>query len=293
MLDVESSHHWREEERETGLLSKRESRKEGDRENEYRKNDRWSDNISMRETTDSRSSDRWHDVTSRNLGHESWRDSKWSSSWGPADKEKDAQTDKKLDTDKEDAHNEKKSFSGRNCLASEPELRDKWRPRHHQEVISSGSSMYHAAPGFGLERGHWDGTNVGFTPGRGRSNAIRTLAVSRSPSTGPIGADVLGKSGFSAGTFHYPRGKLLDIYRKHDISSSFDTTPDGFEEVPPITQSSSIEPLAFVAPEMDEDVGQASISHVGIFVVCLFFKLFSSVVFINSFFLHQLGDFGK
>ncbi|XP_008778184.2 uncharacterized protein LOC103698013 isoform X1 [Phoenix dactylifera] len=253
VLDVENSRHWHEEEREAGPLSRRERRKEGDRENEYRKNGRRSDNVSMREITDSRSSDRWHDVSSHNLRHESRRDSKWSSRWGPEDKEKDAWTDKKLDVDKEDAPKEKQSFAASNRLASEPEFCDKWRSRHRQEVISSRSSVYRAAPGFGLERGRGDGTNVGFALGRGRSNAIGNLAVSRPPSTSLIGAAVLGKCGLSAEEFRYPRGKLLDIYRKHKIISSFDITPDGFEEVPPIVHSSSIEPLAFVSPDMDEE----------------------------------------
>ncbi|XP_058103055.1 protein ESSENTIAL FOR POTEXVIRUS ACCUMULATION 1-like isoform X3 [Magnolia sinica] len=259
--ETEGSRRWREEERETGLLGRRDRRKEGDRENEYRKSDRRADIASNKETTETRSlpsSDRWNDVTSRTSGNETRRDSKWSSRWGPEDKEKDSRTEKRIDVEKEDAQNEKQSSVTNNRAAPEngTDSRDKWRPRHRQEVHSGGSTVYRAAPGFGLERGRVEGTSVGFAPGRGRSN----LAGSRLSSAGPIGAvpgsksePGHGKSGPSADAFCYPRGKLLDIYRKHKLLPSFDTVPDWLEEVSPITQSSSIEPLAFVAPDAEEE----------------------------------------
>ncbi|KAG0446889.1 hypothetical protein HPP92_028595 [Vanilla planifolia] len=87
--DIETSRRWRDEERETGLLGRRERRKEGDREIEYRKNDHRSDNVLLRDSSESRilsSSDRWHEVTGRNTGYDNRRDSKWSSRWGPEEK---------------------------------------------------------------------------------------------------------------------------------------------------------------------------------------------------------------
>lgn len=261
--DVESTRRWREEERETSLLGRRERRKEGDRDIEYRKNDRRSDNTS-RETSDSRTlptSERWLDVPGRNAAHEGRRDSKWSSRWGPEDKQKDSRTEKKIDGEKEDSHTEKQSFVGNLRPLSESDSRDKWRPRHRQEVPSGGSAVYRAAPGFGLERGRVEGSSVGFAPGRGRSNSISGLPF-KSSSSGPIGAapaskteNVLGKSGLSVETFRYPRGKLLDIYRKHKALPSSDTPPVGLEEVPSITQSGAVTPLAFVAPDANEEVG--------------------------------------
>ncbi|XP_010250627.1 PREDICTED: uncharacterized protein LOC104592822 isoform X2 [Nelumbo nucifera] len=235
--DVESSRRWREEERETGILGRRDRRKE----------DRRVDNVTTRETGDGRvlpSSDRWHDVNSRNPGHEARRDSKWSSRWGPEDKDKESRTEKRMDGEKEDALSDKQSSGGGNRAVSERESdsRDKWRPRHRLEVHSSGSTAYRAAPGFALERGRTEST--GFTPGRGRATIIGIASITRPSPAGPIGAPV--------GTFCYPRGKLLDIYRKQKLSPSFDTLPDGLEQVPPITQISSIEPLAFVAPDPEE-----------------------------------------
>ncbi|KAK1258176.1 hypothetical protein QJS04_geneDACA024513 [Acorus gramineus] len=248
--EIESGRRWREEERETGVLGRRDRRKEGDRESEHRKGDRRVDN---RETGDSRvlpSADRWHDVSNRNSVHDSRRDSKWSSRWGPDDKEKDLRSEKRMDVEKEEAHNEKQTFASSNRPAPERESdsRDKWRPRHRQEVHSGGSTVYRAAPGFGLERGRGEGSNVGFAPGRGRSSSSGTSYVSRPSSAGPIGAAPADKN-----SFRYPRGKLLDIYRRSRIVPSFETIPVGFEELPPVTQLNSVEPLAFVIPDTEEE----------------------------------------
>ncbi|PIM97949.1 hypothetical protein CDL12_29573 [Handroanthus impetiginosus] len=120
-----------------------------------------------------------------------------------------------------------------------------------------GSGSYRAAPGFGLERGRVEGSYVGFTVGRGRSSS----SIVRPPSVGPIGTsqhdksgNVPGKPSLSVETFVYPRGKLLDIYRKQKLHSSLAHMPDSLEEVPPITQSDALEPLAFVAPDAEQEV---------------------------------------
>lgn len=244
VADNESSRRWREEERETSLLGGRRDR---------RKADRRVDNVPARDSIDSRaltSSDRWHDGTTR-------RDSKWSSRWGPEDKEKESRTEKRLDAEKEkeDAHSDGQSFVSSNRSASERDAdsRDKWRPRHRMELHSGGSTSYRAAPGFGLERGRVESTNLGFTIGRGKSNVI-----GRCSSAGPIGAfhseSVPGKPTLSADTFCYPRAKLLDIYRRQKIDPSVASVPNGMEELSPITQVESVEPLAFVTPNPEEEV---------------------------------------
>jgi PERQ amino acid-rich with GYF domain-containing protein len=124
------------------------------------------------------------------------------------------------------------------------------------EVHSGGSNAYRAAPGFGLERGRVEGSNLGFTLGRGRPNV-----VGRGLSTGPIGAahsdkseSVPGRPSRSVDSFCYPRGKLLDIYRRQKLGPSATTMPDEMEELPPISQVGFIEPLAFVAPDAEEKV---------------------------------------
>ncbi|KAM7487100.1 hypothetical protein LguiB_024584 [Lonicera macranthoides] len=245
--ETDSGRRWREEERETGLLGRR----------DRRKTDRRVDNVLGREITDNKTlpaSDRWHDVSNRSSGHESRRDSKWSSRWGPEDKEKEARAEnKRTDAEKEDAHNENQSFvvgSSRAVSERDSDSRDKWRPRHRMELSSSGPGSYRAAPGFGLERGRVEGSNMGFTVGRGRSSL-------RPSSAGPIGAShngVPGKPLLSAETFCYPRGKLLDIYRRQKIDTSFADKPDKLDDIPPITQVTAIEPLAFIAPSGEEEV---------------------------------------
>ncbi|KAL5717385.1 hypothetical protein ACHQM5_010395 [Ranunculus cassubicifolius] len=254
--ESESNRRWREEERETSLLGRRERRKD----------DRRVDSGSSREAADGRalaSTDRWNDANNRTAGHETRRDNKWSSRWGPEDKEKESRIEKRTDVDKEDVHNEKHSSAGnvRVNPERENESRDKWRPRHRLEVASGGSSVYRAAPGFGLERGRVESTIVAFAPGRGRANISGNASLNRPSSSGPIGAVPADKSNYhrKSETFCYPRGKLLDMYRKR--LPTFEAKPDGMEDVSPITQSELIEPLAFVSPDAEEEDVLTSISE--------------------------------
>ncbi|KAK8710318.1 hypothetical protein V6N13_145648 [Hibiscus sabdariffa] len=244
--DLEISRRWREEERETSLLGRRDRRKD----------DRRADISSTRDVPENRtlaSSERWHDVSSRNSSHESRRDNKWSSRWGPEDKEKDSRTEKRTDTDKEDAPTEKQALLGGGRLASEREndARDKWRPRHRLEIHAGGSASYHSAPGFGSERGRVEGSNVGFA-GRGRSSANGSLQIGRPKSASVIGSLPLDKiRTFNA--YCYPRGKLLDIYRRQKTAPNFDILHDEMDHLLPIMQKETVEPLAFVAPDAEEE----------------------------------------
>jgi PERQ amino acid-rich with GYF domain-containing protein len=252
VFDAGNGLRWLEEERETSLLGRRDRKKEVDRDGENRKNDRRSDNVPARDNIDSRAppaSERWTDA-SRNLGNEGRRDGKWSSRWGPDDKEKDSRFDKKTDTEKDETHAEKQTFTGR--LLSESDSRDKWRPRHRQESHSVGTATYRAAPGFGSEKGRVKDSNVGFAPGRGRGNPDSAPSNQLS-SAGPIGAPpVHGNCTKTA--FRYPRGNLLDIYRLKNMMSSFDDAHHKLEEIPSITLSTSAKPLAFVPPSTLEEV---------------------------------------
>ncbi|KAL5220636.1 hypothetical protein ABZP36_025349 [Zizania latifolia] len=255
VFDADNSLRWLEEERETSLPGRRERKKEVDREMESRKNDRRSDNVSARDCTDSRapSSERWNDGSTRSSGNEGRRDGKWSSRWGPDDKEKDSRSDKKNDTEKDETHAEKQTFTGR--LLPETDSRDKWRPRHRQESHTGGTATYRAAPGFGFEKGRVKESNVGFSAGRGRASSNSIPSLTRPSSAGPIGAPAAhGKCAATSITFRYPRGKLLDIYRQQKMMPSFDDAHCILEEVPSITLCTPVKPLAFVAPDTDEEV---------------------------------------
>lgn len=247
--DVDISRRWREEERETSLLGRRDRRKE-DRRSE------------ITSTPDNRtpSSDRWHD--SRGSGHDSRRENKWSSRWGPEDKEKDSRSDKRNDLEKEDACVEKQSSGVTNRAGSErdTESRNKWRPRHRMEAQAGAVAPYRAAPGFGLEKGRTEASNVGFAPGRGRANISGNLQIGR-PIIGSAGSTlmdknkvILGSPSFNSDLYSYPRGKLLDIYRKQKVDLAADIMPAGMEHTPKVTQLGSVEPLAFVSPASEEVV---------------------------------------
>ncbi|OMO99392.1 hypothetical protein COLO4_13296 [Corchorus olitorius] len=245
--DLDSSRRWREEERETSLLGRRDRRKE----------DRRADNPSTREVPENRtlsSSERWHDVSSRGSGNESRRDNKWSSRWGPDDKEKESRTEKRADAEKEDAPSDKQAFVSGSRIASEREndSRDKWRPRHRLEVHAGASAPYRSAPGFGSERGRVDGSNVRFAAGRGRSNPSGNLQNGRPGSASVIGSLPLDRHKTS-NAYCYPRGKLLDIYRRQKCDPIFDTLPDEMDHLSPITQKETVEPLAFVPPNAEEE----------------------------------------
>ncbi|XP_051122637.1 protein ESSENTIAL FOR POTEXVIRUS ACCUMULATION 1-like isoform X2 [Andrographis paniculata] len=249
--EPDSGRRWREEERETGLLGRR----------DRRKMERRSDNVPGKEATDNRSmsvTDKWNELSSRNSGNEARRDGKWSLRWGPDEKEKDVRVEKKMSVGKEESQGENQSAVSnvRSVAERDSESRDKWRPRHRMETNPGGPGSHRVAPGFGLERGRVEGQPVGFTVGRGRSN----VSIIRPSSSGPAGAaqsdksgNVPGKTILSVDTFVYPRGKLLDIYRKQKLELSLAHLADNFEEVPPITQPDFSEPLAFVTPDVVEE----------------------------------------
>ncbi|XP_039042622.1 protein ESSENTIAL FOR POTEXVIRUS ACCUMULATION 1-like [Hibiscus syriacus] len=213
--------HWREEERETGLLGRRDRRKE----------DRRPD-ISGAQ-----------DISSRGSGIESRRENKWSSRWGLEEKEKDSQNDKRTDSKMEDAPTEKQALAIGGRLASEREIdsRDKWRPRHRLEVHAGGSTSFRSAPGFSLGRGRVEKSNVGFTVGRGKPLSVSV-----------IGARV-GDKNKTINAYCYPRGKLLDIYRMQKTSLNFDVLPDETDHSSTITHKEIVEPLAFVPPDAEEE----------------------------------------
>jgi len=139
------------------------------------------------------------------------------------------------------------------------ESRDKWRPRHRIESNSGAPSPYRAAPGFGLDKGKADGSgsHMGFTVGRGRSSGAPIMK----PPLGSTGAilqvnkneSIPGKPCLLGGAFRYPRAKLLDIYRFQKLDSSF-IKPETMEDVCSLTLAEHVEPLAFVAPDPEEEV---------------------------------------
>ncbi|EPS73607.1 hypothetical protein M569_01148, partial [Genlisea aurea] len=249
--EVDGGRRWREEERETGLLGRRDRRKMDSR----------SDNNPTRETNEKAlsASDRWHDGSNRSLVHETRRDTKWSIRWGPDDKEKGSRLEKRTDLEKENSQGEMQSSVPNNRSVPERDIdsRDKWRPRHRLEGNTGAPGSHRAAPGFGAEKGRAEGLNLGFSVGRGKTN----VSLLRTPAVGPVGSvhydttgNVPGKPTLSVKNLVYPRGKLLDIYRKQKLDLLLAHMPDNMDEVTPITQIDAVEPLAFVIPDAEQAV---------------------------------------
>ncbi|XP_013625420.1 PREDICTED: uncharacterized protein LOC106331581 [Brassica oleracea var. oleracea] len=177
------------------------------------------------------------------------RDNKWSSRWGPDDKEKekDAKVGYNNKDNKEEVQIETQSVLGSSLRESD--TRDKWRPRHRMEQLQSGGpTSYRAAPGFGLDKGRSEGRsegpNIGFTVGRGRARGTWSAFFG-------AGGFLRNESvpGKPAPTCRYVRGKLLDLYRNQKP----DKIPIDMEEVDSVTQVALIEPLAFITPDVEEE----------------------------------------
>ncbi|KAG2318861.1 hypothetical protein Bca4012_054936 [Brassica carinata] len=166
------------------------------------------------------------------------RDNKWSSRWGPDDKEKETNN-----KDKEEVQSETQSVLG---SLRDSETRDKWRPRHRMEQVQSGGpASYRAAPGFGLDKGRSEGPNTGFAVGRGRARGLWSTFFG----VGGFLRDerVPGKPAYNC---RYVRGKLLDLYRNQKPDGRM---PSEMEEVDSVTQVDLIEPLAFIRPDVEEE----------------------------------------
>eukprot|EP00250_Pteridium_aquilinum_P006220 c16183_g1_i2 orf=183-5522(-) len=255
---------WREDERESSLLGRRDRWKEGGDAADSRRADRWAENSSTaRDSVEGRRaplSDRRTDSASRETNYEARRDSKWNTRWGPEDKDKETRRERRSEFEKEgEVHRDRQhSNSSRNENDREADAasRDRWRPhsitpRSKGEMPPLSSTPPKSAPGFGVGRGRGDGTSSGFAVGRGRANFSGSglLHGTFSSIGSPPGLD----KGDASPGFRYPRAKLLDIYRKSNVSFSSRKYLEGFIEVPQLTESEPFEPLAFFTPDMDEE----------------------------------------
>ena len=134
-----------------------------------------------------------------------------------------------------------------------------------EQLQSGGPTSYRAAPGFGLDKGRSEGRsegpNIGFTVGRGRARGTWSAFFG-------AGGFLRNESvpGKPAPTCRYVRGKLLDLYRNQKP----DKIPIDMEEVDSVTQVALIEPLAFITPDVEEEVWSISfsISVSSMFLVC-------------------------
>ncbi len=285
---------WCEEERENNSLGPRRDRwKEGEREraveqissplqnrrgiNERRAENNMAAGREPGEPLRRAPADRWADTNSREANFDNRRDSKWSTRWGPEDKERelrgprDVHDKEVVDTGGYHQRHVTTNSSGRDYERDrDRDMREldsgargdrAWRShslasRGRGEGPPLGATPPKMAPGFGIGRGRGDPTGLGFSVGRGRANFSGILQGP--PLSSPIGASSLldkwNGGGDDNNAFQYSRAKLLDIYRKVGALSSFAKYPDGFIEVQLLTQSKVSEPLAFITPDMEEEV---------------------------------------
>lgn len=276
---------WKEGERETA------GEQTAQAQNRRIVNDRWpeSNPSTGREAGDQLrrpSSERWADTPNREANFDNRRDNKWSNRWGPPDeKEKEHRSKWGDGADKEggdgggyqqrhgaNPHNVRDVDREREREREKDREREKekdreldttrndraWRPsfasRGRGESLHLGTTPPKLAPGFGTGRGRGEPYGVGFTIGRGRGTA-QGPGLLHGPLSSPIGSIFLGDK-WDLGKdnpFRYPRVKLLDIHRKCG-TESFIQYPDGFTEVAQLTQTDPFEPLAFLQPDVEEEV---------------------------------------
>ncbi|XP_042472892.1 protein ESSENTIAL FOR POTEXVIRUS ACCUMULATION 1-like isoform X1 [Zingiber officinale] len=249
---------WHDEERETNSAIRRDHWREGDK-----------------ELGDTHRTERWPENNSKHSGEtrtDLRRESKWSTRWGPSDKESDNWRGKWLESSK-----------GSNAA---PDKTSSYFTSHGKDMNNHGKDTegddhYSRSwrSNYGLGRGRGDSNyNQSQTPlkqpnmhgySRGRvENGISSMFVGRGKSNfGTNNKNSDTSRVHLVGSFHekfddtsgdlsskrYTRIKMLDIYRKTDIKS-IRSSFDEFVGVPSLTQVETLEPLAFSAPTADESV---------------------------------------
>eukprot|EP01018_Ginkgo_biloba_P001890 Gb_20377 [translate_table: standard] len=262
--------HWRDEERENNSNIRRDRWREGDKDlGDHRRLDRWSDNPSGRNPGELRRlpSDRWNDSSNRETSYEARRESKWDTRWGREEKDMENRREKWLEPNKDGEGQREKGLSliVDNSKDSERETDHNPRPWRSNSLQNRGrgEASYlltppsnKQAPGFGFGRGRGDVGSPGFTAGRGRGNYTGSNLVFNSSNFSPLGApsERWDTTPGNGSTLKYSRAKLLGIYRKCGMKPSFIRLPDGFTEIPLLTQAEALEPLALFAPSQEEEM---------------------------------------
>ncbi|KAF9620316.1 hypothetical protein IFM89_011051 [Coptis chinensis] len=255
---------WRDEERDTNSAIRRDRRKDGEKELvDTRKMDRWVETPSKHSGEPRRApSDRWNDISNRDGNYDQRRDSKWSSRWGPDDKESDGWREKLQDSgrdsevprDKLLSHatnhgkEDKEGDHYRPWRSNSSQSRGRGEPPHHQTLAQNRQ-----APAFNYGRGRGENNSPNFSVGRGRVSSGSALNSS-STYTQSLGAVPDKGENFhnDQSPLKYSRIKLLDIYRMAGVES-YERPLDGFLEIPPsLTQDEPLEPLALSAPSPEE-----------------------------------------
>ncbi|KAK9748399.1 hypothetical protein RND81_02G054700 [Saponaria officinalis] len=255
-MDMESGRRdrWRDEERDTNSSVRKDRWREGDNEiGDSRKGDRWVDNSPGRHFGEARRAptDRRGDPN-RESNQDPRHGNKWSSRWGPGDKEMDKWTNagkNDVPFDKGPSHssnhgkNEREGDHYRPWRPSSLQGRGRGDPLHHHAHMAGKE-----APTFNHGRGRGDNAPSTFSASRERlSFGTGTSGHPQSSGVPERGDNGHGESS----PFRYSRTKLLDIFRVTDLRPS-NNILDGLTQAPSLTQEEPLEPLAVCLPTPEE-----------------------------------------
>ncbi|CAN0922027.1 Protein ESSENTIAL FOR POTEXVIRUS ACCUMULATION 1 [Linum grandiflorum] len=253
LFDMETGRRdrWRDEERDTNFSVRKDRWRDGDKEvGDSKRVDRWVENSTGRHYEARRApTERWTDSSNRDNNHDQRRESKWNTRWGPDGKEADGSREKWIDSSKDvDVPYERGSGKDdREMDHSRP-----WRSSLSQSRVK-GDTPHQTPPSnkqgpmFPYGRGRGESSTT-FSAGRGRIGVGGSSLMSVPTHPQPLGA-ILDKA--ENGPLRYGRTKLLDLFRRTDMRSSWNLL-DGFAHVTSLTQEEMVEPLALCSPDPEE-----------------------------------------
>ncbi|ERN17504.1 uncharacterized protein LOC18445849 [Amborella trichopoda] len=263
---------WRDEERESNSALRRDRwRDGGEKENpETRRMERWTENSLVKASGEARRapSERWGDSGNKETNFEQRRESKWNPRWGPDDKDSDNRRDKWVDSGRDGEVSRDKGMLPMVNHAKESDRDGEHHPRSWRSSNSlqirgrvEPSNMPPPNPVkqssiYGFGRGRGDHLSSSFSVGRGRVSSTGNMSANSYSNSGSLGVS-FDKSEVGHGdalNLRYNRTKLLDIYRLVDVKSVSTKLIDGLKEVPSLTQTEPLEPLALLAPTPEEEI---------------------------------------
>uniref|UniRef100_A0A0D6R305 GYF domain-containing protein n=1 Tax=Araucaria cunninghamii TaxID=56994 RepID=A0A0D6R305_ARACU len=202
----------------------------------------------------------------RENSYDARRESKWDTRWGREDKDLENRREKWLEPGKDGEGQREKGVPivSDNSKETERESENNPRPWRSNSLQNRarGETPHLSTPtpnkqaqGFAYGRGRGDMSSSGFTSSRGRGNYSGSSLISNLSNNSSLGAasERWDTNMGNGSTLKYSRAKLLDIYRKCVMKPSFARPPDGFTEIPLLTQTEALEPLALSSPSQEEE----------------------------------------
>ncbi|XP_072987243.1 protein ESSENTIAL FOR POTEXVIRUS ACCUMULATION 1-like isoform X1 [Typha latifolia] len=258
---------WRDEEREPNPAIRRDRRREVDKEIvDARKTERWTDN-SSRHSGEARRTplERWNDSSNREGNYDQRRENKWSTRWGPGDKDSVNWREKSAESGRDGEDSREKGINYLTNHGKDVNIHEKdteredhysrsWRSNYS---ISRGRGELSHHPSqspnkpsamFSYGRGRVENENSVFHGARGKFNSTVNTSATRPYS---LGSDKSETASGEPCTVKYSRMKLLDIYRMTDVNN-FTISLEGLTDVPSLRQMEPMEPLALSAPTSEE-----------------------------------------